>query len=325
MKSISTGGRRLALFLLAALALLAPGQARAQIFADGFESGDTSAWSVTVGLAPQVFRFSDLDLRDPHVFVDAGILGCFDFTDEPIPLAGFSFNGSLQDQITGDADLDGFLDLSSLLLFRQLDLSAVGERVDFDDGLCVTPPVAFAPLWGDIVAFASLWGDTVAFAPLWGDTDTGCAPNPATEPLITSYDGLGAGTCLETVAGTTSGYAPAVDEPAAPCFVTVAETVPFQLGDLTVTLEDVQLAATFAGDPLALDAGLVRGFLSEAAADALLLPPDLPIVSGQPLSILLPGGTGNCAAGDDRDVHQAVSGWWFYFNYTAERVFYIGG
>ena len=292
--------------LLLAAALLAPGSARAQIFADGFESGDTSAWSVTVGLAPNVFRFTDLDLRDPHVFVDAGIFGCFDFTDEPIPVAGLSFNGSLDDQITGDADGDGFLDLSTLLLFRQLVLSASGERVDFDNGLCLAPA-------------------EMPWTPLRGSLTTGCVADPTTEPLILTYDGLDAGTCLDTVAGTTSGYLPGVTEPGAPCFVTVAETVPFQLGDLTVTLEDVQIAATFAGDPVALDSGLIRGFLSEADADTLLLPPDLPLVGGQPLSILLPGGTGNCAAGDDRDTHNAVSGWWFYFNYAASRVYYVGG
>ncbi len=295
--------QRSAVLLCCALwaALLVPRSASAQFFSDGFESGDTSAWSTVVGLAPEVFRFSDLDLRDPHVFADAGILGCFDFTDEPIPLVGIAFNGLLADQITGDADLDGFLDLSSLLLFRQLVLTASGERVDFDNGLCMAP----AP-------FSALIPEA--------GTELACGPDPATEPLILSYDGLDAGSCLETVAGTTSGYTPGVGEPGAPCFVTVAETVPFQLGDLTVTLEDVQIAATFAGEPLALDNGLFRGFLSEADADTLLLPPDF---GGGPLSSLLPGGTGNCASGDDRDVHDGVTGWWFYFNFAAVRVLYV--
>ena len=295
MKSVGRGSWAAAICVLAVLAVLAPERARAQIFADGFESGDTSAWSVTVGLAPKAFRFSDLDLRDPHVFVDTGIV-CFDFTDDPIPLAGISFNGSLEDQITGDADGDDFLDLSSLLLFRPLDLLAVGERVDFDDGLCLAPI-----------------------------EDTVCGPDPMTAAVVTSYDGLAAGTCLETLPGTTSGYTPAIDEPIAPCFVTVAETVAFELGDLTVELEEVQFAAVFVGDPVTdLDIGLIRGFLSEAAADAVVLPPDLPIVGGQPLSILLPGGAGNCAAGDDRDLLDGISGWWFYFNFAAPRVPFVG-
>ena len=97
------------------------------------------------------------------------------------------------------------------------------------------------------------------------------------------------------------------------------------LGDLAVTLGDVQLAGTFVGEVLvtSLESGLIRGFLSETDADLLLLPKDLPIVGGQPLSVLLPGGTNNCAFGDDRDMHEGVLGWWFYFNYTAGHETYI--
>ncbi len=47
--------------------------------------------------------------------------------------------------------------------------------------------------------------------------------------------------------------------------------------------------------------GLMRGFLSEAEAATVLLPATLPIVGGQPITVLLPGGAGNCAAHDDRD------------------------
>ncbi len=284
---------------LAVAVFLTPAALRAQdeIFSDDFERGDFSAWSQVAGAAPRVFRFSDLDLRDPHLFAPVVIIVplCLDVTDDS--LAGFSFNGSLQDQITADADADGFLDLSSLLLFRPFDSQAVGERVDFDGGMC-TAPIA----------------------------TTTCASDPLTDPLMTSFDAIAAGTCLEALPGTTSGYPPAVIGPTAPCFVTFAETVPFQLGDLTVTLEDVQIAAAFAGDlPTALDSGLIRGFLSETDADALLLPADLPVVGGQPLSVLLPGGTGSCATGDDRDMNDGVSGWWFYFDFEAARVPYIGG
>ena len=280
------------------MVLAPPGHAQSFVFADGFESGDTSGWPITVGLAPKTFRFSDLDLRDPHVFVDATPFGCIDFTDDPIPVVEFSFNQSLQDQINGDGDGDGFLDLTSLLLFRPLHRQATGERVDFSDGMCLAPI-----------------------------EDTVCVPDPMTAPLETTYDSMVAGTCLDTVPGTTSGYSPGIDTPDTLCFATAAETVPFQLGDLTVELEDVQIAGNFVGAPLVdnLTSGLVRGFLSEAAADALLLPPDLPLVGGEPLSILLPGGTGNCASGDDRDVHEMIVGWWFYFNYTADRTTYIGG
>ncbi|MCP3957230.1 MAG: hypothetical protein GY719_05200 [bacterium] len=272
--------------------------AAARIFADGFESGDFSAWSSVVGIAPEVYRFTDLDLRDPHVFVtvDIGIPLCLDFTDDPLPVVGFSLNGSLEEQVTLDGDGDGLLDLSTLLLFRPLDVAATSEQVDFGAGQCTDPPAT-----------------------------TVCGPEPMAERLETAYSGQAAGTCLETVPGTTSGYVPAVDEPAGSCFVTVAETVSLQLGDITLDLEDLQIAAAFIGDPVtSLDTGLLRGFLSETVADALLLPPELPVVGGQPLSVLLPGGSGNCAPGDDRDLNDGVSGWWFYFNYTAEVVPYTG-
>lgn len=273
--------------------------ARAFIFADGFESGDLSAWSAVVGESPKTFRFTDLDLRDPHVFaaIDIGVVLCLDFTDDPLPVVDLAFNPSLEQQINGDADGDGFLDLSSLLLFRPLDTLGVGERVDFDTGLCTDPAAT-----------------------------TVCAAEPTQGPVMTSYDGLSAGTCLETVPGTTSGYVPAVGEPFVPCFVTVATTAPFQIGEVEVTLRDLQVSATFVGDPVSdLTTGLIRGFLSEADADAILLPPDLPLVGGMPISVLLPGGTGSCASGDDRDTLDGVSGWWLYFNYTATRVTYFGG
>lgn len=263
------------------------------IFADGFESGDTSRWSNAVGLItpPTAFRMTDLDLRDPHVFVDLSPL-CLDFTDTPIPLTDISFNGNLETLLTTDGDMDGFLDLSPLLLFRPFDPLAVAERVDFLGGACVLPPES-----------------------------TSCVPAATAVPAILSYDGSAAATCLDALAGTTSGYSPAVTGAAAPCFVTVAETLDVDLLGVTVSLQQAQIGATFFDDPVTtLDPGLLRGFLSESDADEILLPPDLPVIGGQPLSVLLPGGTGNCAAGDDRDMLDGQSGWWFYFQMVADEV-----
>jgi len=64
----------------------------------------------------------------------------------------------------------------------------------------------------------------------------------------------------------------------------------------------------------------LRGFVREIDADQILIPPDVPLIGGQPLSALLPGGAGNCAAGDDRDMLNGEPGWWFYFAIEAERV-----
>ena len=47
-------------------------------------------------------RINDLDLRDPHVFVNPFGSLCVDMTDTPF--AGFSVNGQLQTAIVGDAE-----------------------------------------------------------------------------------------------------------------------------------------------------------------------------------------------------------------------------
>lgn len=285
--------------VIAGLIVTAPAPAQlTPIFSDGFESGDLSAWSLSTGLAPEVFRFSDLALRDPHVFVDLGPLGCADFTDDAVPFGlAPSFNSIIETAITDDDNGDGFLDLSSLLLFRPLDVTAAAERLDLGGGLCSAPLVS-----------------------------TSCDPDPEVTAQTTSYDGLAAGLCLSAVAGTTSGYSPSVDETSAPCFVSASGTLVFDLDGVEVPLEDAQLAAGWLGDPpVALTAGLIRGFLPESVADSILLPSDTPLVGDQPLSVLLPGGQGNCAAGDDRDVHESVTGWWLYLAFTADEVPYSGG
>ena len=79
-------------------------------------------------------------------------------------------------------------------------------------------------------------------------------------------------------------------------------------------------AATYVGDPATAETnGLIRGFISEADADATIIPASLPVVGGEPLSKLLPGGKENPAGHDDRDVREAVTGWWVYLNFTATR------
>lgn len=234
------------------------------------------------------FRFSDLDLRDPHVFVD--FLGCRDITDTP--LVGFSVNGELQAQIQTDDDGNGFLDASYLVEFLPLDQAQPENLMDF--------------------------GTTECTAPL---ASTTCAPVQSS--AVAGDAGLfGSGvTCLAAIAGTTRPYTPAITESASPCFVSPNGTLQLDIGGIPVTLQDVQLAATFNAQPAtALGSGLLRGFISEADANNTILPPSLPLVGGQPLSALLPGGMGNCAPHNDKDIHNGVMGWWFYLNFTAPRV-----
>lgn len=289
--------------LLPFLALCSASRAGAQtlIFEDHFDSRNTLAWSVTVGdptlTTPDPFRYSDLDLRDPHLFINVPVFGCSDFTDMALPLGlAPSFNDQLETALTTDSDSDGRLDATFALLMRPFNRNAVNIRQDYGSLPCTAPLAT-----------------------------TTCDVDRTNPPRATPYNGLMAGSCLAALAGTTSGYVPAVSGTIAPCFVTVAAAETLDLGGIPLPLVDVQLAASFGADPVnLLTSGLMRGFLSEATADATTLPAALPIVGGQPLSILLRGGTGNCAAGDDRDTHMGISGWWFYFAWEAERVPYTG-
>lgn len=296
--------KRLVSGCVGALFCLVTSRAMAQpalVFADGFESGNTLAWSASVGEPPlpvaEVFRLSDLDLRDPHLFLDAPIFGCVDFTDQDIPLlTGTAFNAQLQTAITGDSEPDGLLDASYLLEFRPFDELANGLRLDFGSGSCT------APMAG-----------------------TSCGPDPQSVAQTTAYDGLAAGSCLAELAGTTRPYVPAVAAVSGPCFVSLARRVVFDLNGVLLPLGSLEIAGGWTATPVAsFNAGLMRGFLSEAEAATVLLPATLPIVGGQPITVLLPGGTGNCAAHDDRDLEEGVPGWWFYFNFPADAAFWTG-
>jgi hypothetical protein len=233
------------------------------------------------------FRLSDLDLRDPHVFVD--VLGCRDVTDTPF--LGFAANAALQDRIQQDADGDGLLDLSYLIEFLPLDRAQPTNLIDFGGAEC-TAPISSADC--SPVLASAIAGDATL---------------------------QNTGICSEPDAGTTRPYSPGVTSSGAPCFGSPSGSIALDLGGIPVILERATVAATFVGNPGdSLVNGLLRGFIRESDANVLLLPPTLPLVGGQPLSSLLPGGTGNCAAFSDIDTLEGEAGWWFYLNFTAARV-----
>jgi hypothetical protein len=238
---------------------------------------------------PVNFRIDDMDLRDPHVFVN--FAGCRDLTDTLF--AGYSVNGSLQTSIQTDSDNDGLLDLSYLLRLYPFSESdgAIGAA-DFTGADCRAPLLS-----------------------------TQCTAN-ASASVQTTYTSQLAGTCLAAVPGTTGSYLPTISTPAAPCFSTASATVQVNFLGTAVTLHEARIAATYDSGPTNLINGLVTGFVSEADANATILPSTLPLVGGQPLSALLAGGTGSCPAYSDKDSISGVSGWQFYLNFTATRVNY---
>lgn len=233
------------------------------------------------------FRIADLDLRDPHVFYT--IIGCNDLTDSS-PL--FTVNGQLQASIQSDSDGDGFLDQSTVLEFLPLDQSAATNLFVMGSANCTAPA-------------ATTSCDATANPVLAGDATL----SPTTA-------------CGAPVPGTIRPYTPAITPTTAPCFASVSGTVTLDIGGIPVQLTDAQVSATFVGNPAtSLSNGLLRGFVSEADANATIIPASFPIVGGQPLSKLLPGGTGNCAAFSDKDTGPGgVIGWYFYLNFPAQRL-----
>ena len=239
------------------------------------------------------YRLTSLALRDPHVFATLPIFGCTDITDSA-PLGQPGLNESIQTELTTDGDMDGFIDLSLLILFRQLEPVGTNSMVEFALGECTVA------------------GPSCDLAP-GGISNAGTYSSTATGP------------CLTPVGGTTFGYTPSITTPTTPCFT----SQPFDLdlplaGGLTIRLQSAQLGATLVGSPVtSLSNGLLMGFLPEADAAAVsLTTPIGPVV----LSSLFKGGAGACAAGDDRDLGPdgTTLGWWIYVNFTADLATYTG-
>ncbi len=228
----------------------------------------------------QAMRIDTLALRDPHLYTGLSIF-CTDVTS--------TLNSSIADELNGDADSDGLLDNSPMLLFRPLAI---------DDG----PGLAQA-------------GAGECSAPAAG---TSCQAG-ATPLLPLPHQSQVIGTCLAPLAGTVRPYDPPVQPAIGPCVSADATGIDLGLGDIAKLLRDPQVAASRRDSPTpGLGNGLLSGFITEATANALMV--ELPIVGTVPLSSLLPGGSGNCASHSDKDTHEGEPGWWFYFNFAASEV-----
>ena len=123
-------------------------------------------------------------------------------------------------------------------------------------------------------------------------------------------------------------YSPPITNTTGPCFVSGTFTLNITLAGIPITLHDAKIAATYVGSPAgSLTNGLLMGFITEADADATIIPSNLPVVGGKPLSSLLTGGKtlsdpmNACHTNkSDKDTDNGVPGWWFYLNYTADKV-----
>ncbi len=244
------------------------------------------------GPVPTAFMMTDLDVRDPHMFTTVSFFGCQDITNTVLGQDGV--NPQFQNAIRNDGDNDGFLDLSLLAVFRPLAQAATTGTVDFLEADCTGP-------------FAS----------------ASCQPAVGATAVSFTYTNQTAGTCLDVVPGTVRAtYTPAISKPTSPCFSTDAKNITLDLNGILVTLQDARFGATYVGVPAtSLTNGLIRGFLTQATAEAIILPANLPLVGGQSLASILRGYATNCATGSDMDTHPVLgTGWWFYMNFPAAKV-----
>ncbi len=234
---------------------------------------------------PSAFRISTMSILDPHIRTVLGT-SCLD-------IQGI-VNVQLSSAIQFDNNSDGFLDLSLMNVFRPLQQTAPGGNLDIATGTC-TAPIG----------------------------STSCTPGTSSQS--TTYTNVSSGTCLSPVPGTTNGsYTPAITSVPAPCFVTAPVTQVFDLSGIQIPLENAQFSGTYGGSPAtSISNGLVVGFLSETAANNIILPADLATIGGHTLSSVLGGGTGACGTVDDRDIGPGgVSGWYFYLSYSSTKVPY---
>ncbi len=199
-------------------------------------------------------------------------------------------NSSLNDQITMDGDSDNFLDISLVTQFNTDQPSYINSKpliIDLLDALCTDPLT--------------------------------CTPNnPIASDIVTSHSSTD--DCLAPFDSTTSGYPTAVTTTTAPCYVSEPQDATLNLNGIVIPLEAYQQGSRYQSG-IALDQGLHMGFISESAAMSVVIPDGVPLVGGDTLFNLLPGG-GSCSAGDDRDTGPdgETSGWWFYFNSNSDLI-----
>ncbi len=226
---------------------------------------------------PTAFRIDTLNLRDPHTFLN----GSVDITG--------SVDDAIADGITMDADTpaDGNLDLNLLVVHLPLAQGA--------------PTTSMQVVFADCTAPA---------------TSTSCTKPASSMAMTVNATNNASGVCLEPAAGSTSDFDPPVANTMGPCFVAEPSTFDVALGSIILEMQDAQVAATYSGDPAtSATGGLIKGFVTQATADAAIIPDSVPIVNGMAVSALL--------RDEDKDPGPGgADGWWFYLNFTATVVPY---
>ncbi|MCA9717944.1 MAG: hypothetical protein H6713_17725 [Myxococcales bacterium] len=245
-------------------------------------TGDPTTDPSTTGepLMITALRWNSMKIEDPHFFA----LGCnLDITD--------MVNTMLMDAVTMDGDdpPDGSLDLNFVMLFPDpLDVGDAGGDMDL-----AVADTCLVPLAAPICSLGA------------GQTN----------PSAYTNDGSG---CLAPD-GNHLSYGLSTDPVPGPCFTsdTIA-SLDISLGDFVLPLRDVEISATYDGDPVAGAVnGIMRGFLTETDAENTTLPDDLPVVGGNSIASLV------CKP-NDKDDNNGEPGWWFYVTFTANKAKWNG-
>ena len=229
---------------------------------------------------------SEFKLVDPNIFTL--LIGVI-YGNITIP-----FNDKIELQLTEDNNKDGDIDLTIISQFNTDQPSYITSHslnVSAIDGTCPFP------LFSEACEINTSPQNSVATT--FSETED----------------------CLGPLKNTTSGYTPAPNISNAPCFATLPLTSSLNFGGVDINFQDFQQAARYPGD-LKLDNGLFKGFISETEAQNIVFPAETPVIGGQSLASLLPGGLGSCSNADDRDIFTdgKTSGWWFYFNTESDII-----
>ena len=220
---------------------------------------------------------------------------------DPCLAAGCSLNGAANDPIKAaieeddPAAPDGSLDLNILILMKPLDQSVPGNvATTLTEGEC-TPPHPGAS----------------------------CTQGEAAVPVSLTATNDDSGNCFDPDA-TAGGSAEPIN-PVAPgdfgCFATEAADFTLVLGTLPVPLQAAQVFAQYDANPATEITGVLKGFLTGDAAAFAIIPPDIVLIGGQPLTVLF----GVAGTGVETGPDGVTPGWWVHVNFTAEAVPFNGG
>ena len=246
-----------------------------------------------------VFRINSLELEHPHtIFDDPGELNlfCQDATNDPLEIIGTEVFAGVNPELDARIDAHELNLLNELNPFGQEDgLETCLAGMESDD-LFLQAPTEIQRTGTCVETISGLFDDDT-----WPDGGT-------TQPNL---PGAGSAGCH-------------VSAP-----VDAMLTLSLDDSDLALFLRDLVVAARFDDEPSeALLDGVMYGFLTEDDANDIIITVDsFELNLGE--DILPSDGSGDgddcqarthCKGPDARVTHQGQCGWWFVFNFTAERI-----